>query len=327
MPARDVILIGPNCYRKAGKPVFPDPPSHPVEYLAAAFSLPEPLARQWLENFGTLAKAIEVATHANVRAPMILRVNRLKTSPPQLLATFRAAGIAASTHANGLSLVLEESTNVMELPGFADGLFQPQDPAATAVGEACGELLRKLGLPGASVLDFCASPGTKTTHLAECMNNQGSILALDVNPAKLEKIENNCRRMGITNVKVGHSEQAGGLAPQSYDLVLADVPCSNTGVLARRPEARWRFNHDGLGRVIKDQQFLIQAAAGFTRPGGFMVYSTCSLEPDECSEVARFLLRQAGRMKLVDEKVTLPAGAEDPASWNDGGYYAVFQAG
>ena len=325
-PARDVIPIGPNSYRKTAKPVFPDPPSHPVEYLAAAYSVPEPLARQWMDTFDSLAKVVEIATHANVRAPLILRVNRLKTTPQQLLATFRAAGVAASVHANGLSLVLDESSNVMALPGFADGLFQPQDPTATAVGETCGELLRKLGSPAPSVLDFCASPGTKTTHIAECMNNQGSILALDVSPMKLEKIESNCRRLGITNVKVGHAEQAGGLEPQSYDLVLADVPCSNTGVLARRPEARWRFSHDAIGKLVKDQQFLIQAAAGFTRPGGFLVYSTCSLEPDECSEVARFLLRQAGRMRLVDEKATLPAGAEDPTGWHDGGYCAVFKA-
>ena len=128
-------------------------------------------------------------------------------------------------------------------------------------------------------------------------------------------------------MRTGHAEQAGGLTPQSYDLVLADVPCSNTGVLARRPEARWRFTHDAMSRMVKDQQFLIQAAAGFVRSGGYLVYSTCSLEPDECLEVARFLLRQAGRMKLVDEKVTLPAGAEDPTSWHDGGYCAVFKAG
>ena len=156
----------------------------------------------------------------------------------------------------------------MELPGFGDGLFQPQDPTATAVGQVCGDLLAAMGKPPAemSVLDFCAAPGTKTTHLAELMGNQGSILALDVSPAKLEKIESNCRRMGISNVKTLSAERAGGLTPQSYDLVLADVPCSNTGVLARRPEARWRFNHDALGRLIKDQQFLAAAAGQFVRP-------------------------------------------------------------
>jgi 16S rRNA (cytosine967-C5)-methyltransferase len=176
------------------------------------------------------------------------------------------------------------------------------------------------------VLDFCAAPGTKTTHLAELMNNQGQILALDVTPAKLEKIESNCRRLGITNVKTMQAELAGGLTPQSYDLVLADVPCSNTGVLARRPEARWRFSQDAQGRLVQDQQFLIQAAAQFARPGGYMVYSTCSMERDECSQVAQFLLRRSDRVKLVTEKVTLPAGAEDPTQWRDGGYYAVFQA-
>ncbi len=133
--------------------------------------------------------------------------------------------------------------------------------------------------------------------------------------------------MGISNVKTLSAERAGGLTPQSYDLVLADVPCSNTGVLARRPEARWRFNHDALGRLIKDQQFLAAAAGQFVRPGGHLVYSTCSLEPDECSGVAHHMLRRCERLKLLREQATLPAGAGDPTQWRDGGYCAVFRAG
>ncbi len=154
--AADVIPVAPDSYRKSTKAIFAQPGEDPVNYLAAAFSLPEPLARQWLENFESLAQAAEIASHANVRAPMILRANRLKTTPVQFLATLRAAGLAASAHANGASVVLDESTNIMELPGFGDGLFQPQDPTATAVGQVCGDLLAAMGKPPAemSVLDF-----------------------------------------------------------------------------------------------------------------------------------------------------------------------------
>ena len=175
------------------------------------------------------------------------------------------------------------------------------------------------------VLDFCAGPGTKTTHLAELMGNAGSITAVDTTAEKLTSIESNCRRLGATIVRTILADTVGGMAPGNFDVALADVPCSNTGVLARRVEARWRFDEVALAKLVKDQRFLLAAAGHFVRPGGRLVYSTCSIEPEECSDLARTFVRRSDRFKLLDEKLTLPAGADDPATWCDGGYYAVFQ--
>ena len=179
--------------------------------------------------------------------------------------------------------------------------------------------------PGMNVLDLCAAPGTKTTHLAELMGGQGAITAVDV-PGRLHLVEDNCRRMGIDIVTVRSTEEMAQLPEASFDVVLADVPCTNTGVLARRPEAKWRFSADGLHKVVADQKFLLSAAAAFVRPGGRLVYSTCSLEPEENEMLVGRFARAFPQRKLLSRTRTLPGGADDPAQWYDGGFAAIFQS-
>jgi 16S rRNA (cytosine967-C5)-methyltransferase len=157
------------------------------------------------------------------------------------------------------------------------------------------------------------------------MQNKGEIVALDI-PQKLGLINTNCRRMGISIVKTVSASELGSLDPHSFDVVLADVPCSNTGVLARRPEARWRFKEKMLGGLVKDQKFLALAAGAFVKPGGRLVYSTCSLEDEENGSVAAYVDRKVNHLSLVREKVAMPSGASDPAQWRDGGYHAVFES-
>jgi len=318
--AAGAIPIDWNTYRTIKKPIFPDPGGSPAEYLAAAYSLPEELARRWLARCGSLQEAIKLAAHANTRAPLILRVNALKSSPDAVQAALTGAGLGARRHANGSSIVLSEHRNVRDLDVFCDGLVQPQDPAATAVVAAADP---KAGM---KVLDLCAAPGTKTTHLAELMDNRGSILAVDVSEEKLQRIQTNCARLGVSIVSTMVAQKVGALEAGSFDLVLADVPCSNTGVLARRAEARWHFSEPHLARLVKDQQFLAAAAARFVRPGGRLVYSTCSIEPEECGELARGLAQRTANLELLEEKLMLPEGADDATKWRDGGYYAVFRA-
>lgn len=321
--SRSAIPITPSTFRRCKKDVFADPKTEPAEYVAAAHSLPVALAQRWIERLG-MNQAIELAYQANVRAPLILRVNSLKTSVPELLEKLQTNGVACRPHANGMSIVLDDSANVVELPGFGEGLFQPQDATASSIAQVCSRHFTK---PPAQmkVLDFCAAPGTKTTHIAEHLGNKGSILALDISDEKLGKITSNCARMGVTNVTTRLSEQAGGLEVESFDLVLADVPCSNTGVLSRRPESRWRFDQKAMRALANDQQILIQMAANFTARGGRLVYSTCSIEPEECQQVAKYLLGRMPRARLIEERLTLPGGMESPEQWHDGGYYAVFE--
>ena len=318
--AADVLPVGPAAWRRFDKPVFPDPAIDPRGYLAAAHSLPAALAARWLEQAHSLDTAVAWATHANCRPPLVLRVNSLRTTASAVLAALAAEGVAARMHANGSSIVLDRHTDIRQLAPFREGLVQPQDATASAV---VTEALRPRA--GMDVLDFCAGPGTKTTYVAELMGNAGSITAVDTTAEKLAAIESNCRRLGVTIVRTVLADQVGGLLPGGFDVALADVPCSNTGVLARRVEARWRFDEVALAKLVKDQRFLLAAAGHFVKPGGRLVYSTCSIEPEECGDLARAFARRSDRFKLADEHLTLPAGADDPATWRDGGYYAVFQ--
>jgi 16S rRNA (cytosine967-C5)-methyltransferase len=315
----EILPISPQGYRTFSKAVFADPQVEPAAYLSEAFSLPPALAERWLEQMGGLEQAVALAMHANTTPPLIARVNTLKSDPGKVVGLLRAEGIQASLHANGVSVVMDHY-NVRELGVFRAGLIQPQDPTATAV------VLEADPKPGDRVLDLCAAPGTKTTHLAERMGNKGSILASDVSADKLQAIGTNCHRLGISIVQTMPAAKLATVEAGSFDLVLADVPCSNTGVLARRAEARWRFEEYRQAELVKDQHTLLASAATFVKSGGKLVYSTCSIEPEECRDVARWLAQREPRMRLLRDQLTLPAGAEDPTRWRDGGYFAVFEA-
>jgi len=316
--AANVVPVAPAAWRGLGRNVLADPAAEPARYLTEAYSLPAVLAERWLARFGSLDAAAAVAAHADARAPQILRVNTLKADAATVLAALGEDGVEAVEHENGVSVALLGHVRVPTLCVVREGLTQPQDPTATRV------VLEAAPKPGMKVLDFCAAPGTKTTHIAAMMENRGAITAVDVSPQKLARIEDGCRRVGVTIVTTHLADRAGELEPAGYDLVLADVPCSNTGVLARRAEARWRFREDRLAKLAADQFLIAAAAARFVRPGGRLVYSTCSIEPEENQQVARRLAGAGEGLALVREELIAPGGAEDPARWHDGGYFAIF---
>ena len=315
--APDAVPVAGKVFRTTGRPVFADPQTSPAEYLAQAYSLPPALAERWVGRFGGVAAAARIADHANARPPLILRVNALRADPQEVLDALAAAGVEAALHDNGTSVALSRWVDVRQLAVFQDGLVQPQDPTATAVVAAADPQ------PGMRVLDFCAAPGTKTTHLAERMANTGEIVAVDVSGEKLARIDTNCARMGIDIVTTMLAEEVGSLDPGSFDLAMADVPCSNTGVLSRRPEARWRFAEDGLRSLVRDQRTLAALASQFVRPGGKVAYSTCSIEPEESYGVAKWLTETRRGLSVAEEELTLPHGAGDPGRWCDGGSCAI----
>lgn len=316
-PAADAIPRDDGRSVRLGRPVLPDPSRQPEEYLAAAYSLPRLLVDRWQGRYGP-AKTEALARHSIARPPLLCRTNTLRGGMEAALASLAEDRQPARRHENGWSVVLEPIDSLMSLAAFRKGLLQPQDPSATAVVAS----LRVQ--PGMRVLDFCAAPGTKTTHLAERMENRGEIVAVDISEEKCQRIESNCRRMGISIVKTCPAEHLHDLELRSFDLVLADVPCSNTGVLARRPEARWRFGDETLSQILRDQFSLALAAGQYVAPGGQLAYSTCSIEPEENEEMAEKIARQLPHLKLVSRTLTLPDYTDDPIRWHDGGFLAVF---
>jgi 16S rRNA (cytosine967-C5)-methyltransferase len=316
-PAADAVPREDGLSVRVGKAVFPDPQADPAGYVAAAYSLPRTLVDRWSARYGP-DKTVRLARHSIASPPLICRVNLWRSNMEAVLASLQQDNQPAVAHENGLSVVIEPVDSLMTLQVFRDGLIQPQDPTATAV--VASARVR----PGMRVLDFCAAPGTKTTHLAERMENQGEIVAVDVTPEKCQRIETNCRRLGIDIVKTCPAEELGRLELKSFDLVLLDVPCSNTGVLSRRPEARWNFNDETLSQLIRDQFSLAAAACRYVAPGGQLIYSTCSIEPEECEQLAEKIAKRLP-VKLISQQITLPGGANDPTQWHDGGYQARFE--
>ncbi|RKY26286.1 MAG: hypothetical protein DRP83_04580 [Planctomycetota bacterium] len=312
------VPIGEGMLRRFKRDVMPDPETNPVKHMAKAWSIPFPLGKLWIKNFG-LSEARRIASHSCARPPMIARVNQTRADVQSVIDMIKLDGGQARPHENGCSIVIDSCNDLTKLGAFRQGLIQPQDPTATAVVNAMDVQ------PGMRVLDLCAAPGTKTTHLAERMNNTGEIIAVDVSASKLSRVKESCKRMNITIVETVRALDIASLEPGSFDVVLVDAPCSNTGVLSRRPEARGRFTNKNFFTLNHNQQVLTNQAAILAKPGGQVVYSTCSIEHLENQAIAEWFNENSKRLELIEQTQTLPAGEGCPEKWHDGGYFAKFK--
>lgn len=201
------------------------------------------------------------------------------------------------------------------LPGFNEGWFVVQDESAQRVA---GLLAPQ---PGETILDLCSAPGTKTTHLAELMRNEGRIVATDVSEERLKRVDENCRRLGITIVETKViSNETLDLPDGPFDAILIDAPCSNTGVLGKRPDARWRIQLDDLEELSRIQLRLLLAAADRLKPGGRILYSTCSIEPEENTAVVEAVghFRQKLKLEMTNELI--------PGRSADGGFQSLLRS-
>jgi 16S rRNA (cytosine967-C5)-methyltransferase len=303
----DALPLANGVYRQLGQPALPEPSAFPVEYLAQAFSLPHWLAARWHVRFGW-EECLRLGFWFAGPAPLTLRVNTLRCERATFLGN---VGDSAEPGAYPPSVRWHAHLPMTEIPGFAAGHFVVQDEAAMHVAAALAPE------PGQRVLDLCAAPGGKTTHLAELMGNQGHVLACDVDRCKLESLEDTCCRLGLTIIETKVLDGPCSAAPPGpFDCVLVDVPCSNTGVLGKRPEARWRLKPEDLPHLVGLQTGLLHQGCDRVRRGGKIVYSTCSIEPEENRQVVQAVLETRADFTLEAEEAAVPGR---PA---DGGYWA-----
>jgi 16S rRNA (cytosine967-C5)-methyltransferase len=194
-PAADALPIADGNYRRLVKAVLPDPATRPAEYIAAAFSMPICLVERWLERWGW-DEVVRLSFWFAEAPPLWVRVNTLKTTRDALREAFAAAGIAAESGPHPQSLRLDGRVPIRSLPGYQDGWFTVQDLSAMSAASAVAPE------PGMTVLDLCAAPGGKTTHLAELMNNTGRIVASDASPRRLRVVGELCQRLGVSIVEL-----------------------------------------------------------------------------------------------------------------------------
>lgn len=272
---------------------------------ALAHSHPDWLFDRWEQRWGR-ERAVQLMEWNNQPPKTFARPNLLKVTVPDLLAAWAAEGVRAkpleTDWAPGQTLFeLCAHPALTSLPSFQNGFFYVQDPSTLLAPHLLAPQ------PEESLLDLCAAPGGKTTYLAQLTRNRGRIAARDLSPDRLQLLSDNCARLGVTCVEISGPSPAGSpAASETFDRVLLDAPCSNTGVMRRRVDLRWRLRPQELGRLQETQLRLLRRAAGHLQPGGRLVYSTCSLEPEENRQVILRFLSEKPEFELELERELLP---------------------
>jgi len=313
--ARAIRVDATTCCRFI-EPVLPDPETELVTYLSVATSHPATLVKRWIAQFGM--RATEGVLWCGVmRPPLILRANRLRANPRDLIASLAREGTEAIAAGEAV-VVIGHPGPLERTEAFRHGLCQPQDPTAmAAVCAARPELSERM-------LDLCAAPGTKATLAAELRGDRDTIVASDRNLDRLSHIDQNCHRLGIRSIRTVPPKElervVGDEGP--FDLVLVDAPCSNSGVFSRRPEARYRLNERSLAALAEVQAKLLSRAASLVAPQGRIVYVTCSLEREEDEQVIEVFARSHAGWHVTRSERTLPCCGPTAGDWHDGGFTA-----
>jgi 16S rRNA (cytosine967-C5)-methyltransferase len=284
---------------------LPPLPAAPIEALATRLSFPDWMASRWIARYGS-AEAEALMTAMNERPPVTIRANRLRASRDDLARRVRDEELAETrpTVLAPEGLTVHRGV-VARWAAFAEGWCTIQDEASMLIGRLLDPR------PGELLADVCAAPGTKTTHLAELMDNRGTILALDPHAGRLKLLGGAAARLGATIIEthVGPVETLAARWTMQCDRVLVDAPCSNLGVLRRNPDVKWRRNEEDVTRLGEKQRGILAAAASLVRPGGRLVYATCSLEPEENEAVIRAFLEQHGAWR-VEHPIDFPVAAD-----------------
>jgi 16S rRNA (cytosine967-C5)-methyltransferase len=285
----------------------PDPKKLSISAFAEYWSHPEWLIHRWIDYLG--AEQVEALLQANNEAaPLVLRAHLMRGTREALLKVLESEGIEASpTHWSPQGLTVQTGGAIPAIPGFHEGLFQVQ-------GEA-SQLTSHLLAPkaGERILDACAAPGGKTTHIAELMNDEGEIIAADISEKGLAKVAENIGRLGLKSIQTFQADVSEALvAPinQPYDRVLVDAPCSGLGTLRSHPEIKWNRTQSDIMRLAHLQKRILAQTGSYVKPGGVLVYSTCTLSREENENVVASFLADHNEFALDAAADYLPESAK-----------------
>ncbi len=284
--------------RRLAREGEPPPPPDPVEALVIRQSHPRWLVERWVARWGR-EEAEQLCAANNLPPPAFLRVNTLRATVEEVRARLQSAGVETVPGSFPESLRVVRGPVSERMRVVEEGLAWPQDEGSMAVVRALDPQ------PGEVVVDACAAPGGKTTHLAALLRNEGRVLSCEVHPRKVELLRRKVTQAGATCVEpvLLDARQLGDRYPEAADRVLVDAPCTGLGVIRRRPEIRWRVTPDGPSQAARLQRELLQAASRALRPGGVLVYAVCSPEPEEGEDVVEW---GVGSLGLVPDPFALP---------------------
>ncbi len=274
--------------REQEKIIFPSLEEDPIEHIASVYSHPKWMAERWLKRFGR-EEARELCAANNQIPPLSLRTNILRISREELFHHLgrRTPGVEKTSFSpEGLSLRRANSF-LWKDPSYLKGWFQVQDEASQLISHILSPR------EGEVILDTCAAPGGKSTHIAQLMRDKGEVWAVELKPARLKLLKENCRRQGITSIKPVLGDITQPLTPlrgRKFHRILVDPPCSCLGVLRRNPEGKWRVKEGEIATLAETQRSILEAASRYLLAGGTLVYSTCTITPEENTEVVEGFL-------------------------------------
>jgi 16S rRNA (cytosine967-C5)-methyltransferase len=270
------------------------------------YSHPDWLVKRWRQRLGP-EQTGHLLDWNNLPARTYARINTIKADPGKLLEQWREENVdydfvRRDWFEENLVFELKSHPPLAGLPSFQKGLFYIQDPSTLL---AVHELNAKAG---EAILDLCAAPGGKTTYIAQRMRNEGQVVAHDTSSDRIKLVEENCARLGVTCVRpvASPNPSSFSLPASHFDKVLVDAPCSNTGVMRRRVDLRWRIRSEEIERLRVIQLDLLRRVAPLMKPNGTLVYSTCSLESEENSELIAQFLSEQKQFKLENQRELLP---------------------
>ena len=307
-----------NAIKKIENKNYPNIPNNKIDKIAFLDSLPEWLVEEIIDWVG-INNAEIIAKSFNKKPSIDLRINTLKTNRKDVIEEFRNSNlftIEIKDVKTGIELK-SNARSIKKLPGFIEGKWVIQDRSSQSIAPLLNPK------KGDKILDLCAAPGTKTTHLAELIKDDGEIWAIDRSKVRLDLLKDNLKRLEIKCVKtfVADTNELLKLKPDFlnyFDKVLLDAPCSGIGTLSRNPDARWSLSNRKIDELIQLQIKLLESSKFFLKNNGTLVYSTCTICPRENNLLINSFLTKNSDMHLISEKQILP-GFKD----NGDGFYAA----
>lgn len=280
-----------------------------VDRISMLYSMPKWIVEKLIHQYG-VSKTEEICKYSNSKPKTTIRVNTLKIGRQELERKLQEREIVYEPSEMPDFLFLKNVKNIANLDLFQNGFFTIQDEGAGQIGYILNPK------PGEKVLDACSAPGGKTTHLAEIMENKGEIIAWDLHRNRVQLVEENAKRLGI---QIIHTEEKDALISdtryyEAFDKILLDVPCMGIGVLKRKPDIKWQKEEEDIVEIQKVQENILKLCIQYLKPGGEVVYSTCSILKEENEEVIQKLMThqkmerngQANRFEIVEQKNILP---------------------
>jgi len=301
-------------YIELDRPVFSLPKLNLAGYLGQTMSLPDEAVERFLSQLENPDDVLRTALWHSTPGRMSMRVNLEQATREQVMEVLLAADVTAREGKLPESIELVGGLNPVDIPGYSEGWFSVQDDSAMGATDLLAPQADE------SILDLCAAPGGKTTHIAERLRGTGRVVACDVSAKRLEIVKENAQRLQLKQIECQpvESEERAPFSAE-FDAVLVDVPCSNTGVLGKRPEARWRLTQTTFDELIPQQKRLLADAIAFTKPTGRVLYSTCSIDHEENRAVVEAVLADHLDWELATEQT------HSPGQPSDGGYQALLK--